>query len=51
MSSFQVSKVVNEEDYTLIDWDDGHLPGGSSKNNNNNNSTTKMAINHNKAGF
>ena len=48
MSSFQVSKVVNEDDYTLIDWDDGHLPGGSSKNNNN---TTKMAINHNKAGF
>ena len=35
-------------DFSLIDWDDGHQPGGTSKDKNN---PTQMAVNHNKAGM
>jgi hypothetical protein len=36
-----------DKGFTLIDWDDGHKPGGTSKDQKN---PTKMAINHDKAG-
>ena len=33
--------------FTLVDWDDGHQPGGVKEGEKN---PTKMAINHDKAG-
>lgn len=35
------------DNFSTIDWDDGHRPGGDSTDKNN---PTKMAINHDKAG-
>mmetsp|Transcript_23602 Transcript_23602/g.40104 ORF Transcript_23602/g.40104 Transcript_23602/m.40104 type:complete len:369 (-) Transcript_23602:124-1230(-) len=45
MSSFEAKN--SSADFTIVDWSDGHQPGGISKDKKD---PTRMAINHNKAG-